>query len=64
MFIPLVAGISIAAAFALLGALMVKVSVLTLALQAMTAVALVAALVAGLAVVRSRFTHLGRLRTH
>ncbi len=64
MFIPLVAGISVAAAFAMLGALMVKVSMLTLALQAMTAVALVAALVAGLAVVRARFTHPRWMRTH
>ncbi len=64
MFIPLIAGISVAAAFALLGALMVKVSMLTLALQAMSAVALVAALIAGLAVARSRLSHPRWMRTH
>lgn len=64
MFIPFIAGISISAAFAMLGALMVKVSMLTLALQDMSAVAAVAALVAGLAVARSRYTRMGRLRTH
>ena len=64
MFIPFIAGVSIAATFAMLGALMVKVSMLTLALEAMTALALIAALVAGLAVARARISHLGRLRTH
>ena len=64
MFIPLVAGISIAAAFAMLGALMVKVSMLTLALQAMTVVALVFALVAGLAVSRSRLSRSRWIRTN
>ncbi len=64
MFIALIAGISIAAAFAMLGALIVKVSMLTLALQAMSAVALVSALVAGLAVVRGRFSHPRWIRTH
>lgn len=64
MFIPLIAAISVAASFALLGALMVKVSMLTLALQALTVVALIAALVAGLAVARSRFSQPRWIRTH
>ena len=64
MFIPLIAAISVAASFALLGALMVKVSMLTLALQAMSAVALVFVMVAGLAVVRARFAHPRWIHTH
>lgn len=64
MFLTFIAVVSISAAFALLGALMVKVSMLSLALQAMTAVALVFALVAGLAVVRSRFTHARWIHSH
>lgn len=46
MFIPFVAVVSISAAFAMLGALMVKVSMLTLALQAMCVVAFAAVLLA------------------
>lgn len=55
MFIPFIAGISVAAAFSLLGALMVKVSMLTLALQAMSAVALIAVLLAGWTSFSGRF---------
>lgn len=46
MFIPFIAGISIAAAFALLGALMVKVSVLTLMLQGLAVVTVAIAVLA------------------
>ncbi len=47
MFIFLIAGVAIAAAFTALGALVVKVTVLTMALQATALVAGAAVLLAG-----------------